>query len=86
MVITIASMKGGVGKTTISAMMARYISDKRSSPVVVIDMDPQRGATITLSERLGLDQHSPPAFELILLPIGLSDHQGYDAPDRCPML
>jgi MinD-like ATPase involved in chromosome partitioning or flagellar assembly len=48
MVITIASMKGGVGKTTIAAMMARYISDKRSSPVVVIDMDPQRGATITL--------------------------------------
>jgi cellulose biosynthesis protein BcsQ len=48
MVITIASMKGGVGKTTIAAMMARYISDKRSSPVVVTDMDPQRGATITL--------------------------------------
>jgi hypothetical protein len=48
MVITIASMKGGVGKTTIAAMMARYISDKRSSPVVVIDMDPQRGATIIL--------------------------------------
>jgi cellulose biosynthesis protein BcsQ len=42
MVLTIASMKGGVGKTSIATMMARYISNKRSSPVVVIDMDPQR--------------------------------------------
>jgi cellulose biosynthesis protein BcsQ len=66
MVISIASMKGGVGKTTIAAMMARYISDKRSSPVVVIDMDPQRGATITLLGAKEGASISPPTIYDIL--------------------
>jgi cellulose biosynthesis protein BcsQ len=48
MVITIASMKGGVGKSTLSTMLAKFIADKHQSSVTVIDLDPQRGATILL--------------------------------------
>jgi cellulose biosynthesis protein BcsQ len=48
MVITIASMKGGVGKSTLSTMLAKFIADHRQSPVTVIDLDPQRGVTILL--------------------------------------
>jgi cellulose biosynthesis protein BcsQ len=48
MVITIANMKGGVGKSTLSTMLAKFIADHRQSPVTVIDLDPQRGATILL--------------------------------------
>lgn len=48
MVITIASMKGGVGKSTLSTMLAIFIANQRKAPVTVIDLDPQRGATILL--------------------------------------
>jgi MinD-like ATPase involved in chromosome partitioning or flagellar assembly len=48
MIVAIASMKGGVGKTTIAGMLARYITNRRGSPVTVIDMDPQRGSTVLL--------------------------------------
>jgi len=66
MVITIASMKGGVGKTTIAAMMARYISDKRGSTVVVIDLDPQRGATIILlGARKGASISPPTIYDIL---------------------
>lgn len=47
-VVTIASMKGGVGKTTIATMFARFVAEQRGTPVTVVDMDPQRGATILL--------------------------------------
>ena len=66
MVITIASMKGGVGKTTIAAMVARYISDKRGSTVVVIDLDPQRGATIILlGARKGASISPPTIYDIL---------------------
>lgn len=48
MVVTIASMKGGVGKSTLSAMIAKFIVEERGTPVTVVDLDPQRGATILL--------------------------------------
>lgn len=48
MVLAVASMKGGVGKSTLSAMLARFIAGRRETPVTVIDLDPQRGATILL--------------------------------------
>ena len=48
MLVSIASMKGGVGKTTLAAMLAKYVANSMDIPVTVIDMDPQRGATILL--------------------------------------
>ncbi|MEJ2606619.1 MAG: ParA family protein [Anaerolineales bacterium] len=48
MYVCIASMKGGVGKSTIASMLAKHVSDSMEIPATVIDMDPQRGATIIL--------------------------------------
>ncbi len=48
MLITIASMKGGVGKSTLAAMLAKHVASSMAIPVTVVDMDPQRGATIIL--------------------------------------
>jgi len=48
MLISIASMKGGVGKSTLATMLAKYIATSMAIPVTVVDMDPQRGATILL--------------------------------------
>jgi cellulose biosynthesis protein BcsQ len=40
-IITIGNLKGGVGKTTIAANLAAYVSQKREKPVLVIDLDYQ---------------------------------------------
>ena len=41
-------MKGGVGKTTLAAMFAKYIAQADNKEVVVVDVDPQQGATMLL--------------------------------------
>jgi hypothetical protein len=52
-ILTITSMKGGVGKTTISAMLARYASEIAPRPVLVVDLDPQAGiSTILLGGKI----------------------------------
>jgi cellulose biosynthesis protein BcsQ len=40
-IITVGNLKGGVGKTTIAANLAAYISKTRDKPVLVIDLDYQ---------------------------------------------
>ena len=57
MVVTVTSMKGGVGKTTIAAMLARYLTLKDQNIIVVVDMDPQGGASSIL---LGVAFHPIP--------------------------
>lgn len=45
MIITIASFKGGVGKTTTALHLAQYLGKRRgSSEVVLLDGDPNRSA------------------------------------------
>jgi cellulose biosynthesis protein BcsQ len=66
MVITIASMKGGVGKSTLSTMIAKFIAEQRGTPVTVIDLDPQRGATILLLGARYAKQDSGPGIYEIL--------------------
>lgn len=46
--IAIANPKGGVGKTTTTMMLAEGLALKFGARVLVLDMDPQAGATKTL--------------------------------------
>lgn len=39
--VTIGNLKGGVGKTTIAANLAAYISETRNEPVLLVDLDYQ---------------------------------------------
>lgn len=40
-IVTIGNLKGGVGKTTIAANFAAYISETRNAPVLLVDLDYQ---------------------------------------------
>jgi len=64
MVVTVTSMKGGVGKTTIAAMLARYLTLKDQNKIVVVDMDPQGGASSIL---LGGQIDPPTLFDILRL-------------------
>ena len=66
MVITVASMKGGVGKSTLSTMIAKFIAEERGTPVTVIDLDPQRGSTILLLGAKYAKQDAGPGIYEIL--------------------
>lgn len=62
-VISIINLKGGVGKTTTTVALAEYYSSERHKRVLVIDLDPQTNATITLIpetkwENLNKDGHT----------------------------
>ena len=90
MVVTVASMKGGVGKSTLAAMVAKFVAERRGTPVTVIDLDPQRGATILLLgaeyarqragpgvyEVLESEQASIPSTELIAQALRPSPYDG----------
>jgi len=40
-IVTIGNLKGGVGKTTIAANFAAYVSETRNAPVLLVDLDYQ---------------------------------------------
>lgn len=44
--------KGGVGKTTISAMVIKYLTQSQSSPVLAIDADPSSNLNLVLGLEL----------------------------------
>lgn len=46
--ISVINMKGGVGKTTIAALLVRYASLKLNRTVLAIDLDPQANLSQTL--------------------------------------
>ena len=50
-IISVASQKGGVGKTTISLQMAFYISERLNQSVLVIDMDMQGNTSSCIALR-----------------------------------
>lgn len=75
MVVTVASMKGGVGKTTIASMLARYLSLMNKKKIILVDMDPQGGASSillggtvkhpTLVDVLRLEEEGIPSSHLV---------------------
>jgi len=48
-VIAIVNFKGGVGKTTLTWLLAQYVAYKRGKKVLVFDADAQMSLTISLS-------------------------------------
>lgn len=47
---SIINMKGGVGKTTLTFNLARYLAEFRNERVLVIDLDPQANVTVVSTE------------------------------------
>lgn len=47
-ILSLANQKGGVGKTTLTSLLAFYLSEKRKSRVLVVDADSQRNLTHSL--------------------------------------
>src|ERR1700681_4114532 len=54
-VVSILNMKGGVGKTTISAHVMRVLYRRRQKKVLLIDLDPQFNLTQALVTRAHYD-------------------------------
>ena len=48
--ISVINMKGGVGKTTIAALLARYAALNLKRNVLAIDLDPQANLSQALME------------------------------------
>ncbi|MCP4701468.1 MAG: ParA family protein [Gammaproteobacteria bacterium] len=55
--VSIINMKGGVGKTTLSTQMARYLAEKEDKKVLLIDLDPQANATLVSIGEEELEKH-----------------------------
>ena len=49
-VISIANQKGGVGKSTLSSLLAFYLADRERARVAAIDLDNQRNLSLTLRQ------------------------------------
>lgn len=49
-IISIANQKGGVGKSTLSSLLAFYLADKQSMRVLAVDLDSQRNMSHTLRQ------------------------------------
>ena len=65
--ISVINMKGGVGKTTIAALLGRYASMTLKRNVVAIDLDPQAilsQAFMREAYKTFLDEQKPSIVEL----------------------
>ena len=51
MVIVVANVKGGVGKTTSAVYLAAAAAEDALGPVILVDGDPQASASVWLEER-----------------------------------
>ena len=55
-IITIGNLKGGVGKTTIAANFAAYVSKHREKPVLLIDLDYQGSLSNMMMFAAGIEE------------------------------
>jgi chromosome partitioning protein len=58
-VVAVLNMKGGVGKTTISAHLMRVLYHNFAKRVLLVDLDPQFNLTQCLVSRADYDTLSP---------------------------
>ena len=66
--VSVINMKGGVGKTTIAALLGRYAASRLQRQVLAIDLDPQANLSQALmgaqTYRQFLDDKSPSIVEM----------------------
>lgn len=65
--ISVINMKGGVGKTTITALLAQHAAETLGKKVVVIDLDPQANlsqAFMVQNYRKFLDENRPSIVDI----------------------
>lgn len=62
MIVTVTSLKGGTGKTTVSGLWALYLAERCHREVVLLDLDPQGGVT---SLFLGGKPTQPGVYDLL---------------------
>ncbi|MFS0913040.1 AAA family ATPase [Microbacterium sp. 179-I 3D2 NHS] len=60
--VPVLSRKGGVGKTTITALLGMALADARDDRVIAVDANPDRG---TLAERIVRPHHSRSVRDLV---------------------
>ncbi len=65
-IITIASRKGGVGKTAITSLLARYLTEIEGKKAVVVDLD-DRGDVASLLNKDKLSNGRASIAELLLV-------------------
>jgi chromosome partitioning protein len=57
-VVSFINFKGGVGKTTLCVEIAAALAHKFAEKVLVIDLDPQTNATLSLMTEKGWEEHT----------------------------
>lgn len=63
MVILIGNQKGGAGKSTLTLLLANYLTDAHKRKVTVLDMDYQQSVAAKYEKAMGLDNDPP--YEVI---------------------
>lgn len=64
-IVTIASLKGGAGKTALTSLLARYLVEIESRKVLVIDFDGRGGITSMLHKE-AVTKDTPSIAEIIM--------------------
>ncbi|MFW5966972.1 MAG: ParA family protein [Persicimonas sp.] len=65
-VVTVATVKGGVGKTTTAVNLAVGLAKFEGARVLLIDLDAQGHCTTSLSERIASTSETTPLSEVLL--------------------
>lgn len=82
-IVTIGNLKGGVGKTTIAANLAAYVSETRHLPVLLVDLDYQGSLSNMLMLAAGkteVESRVEALFDPSASPVQISEAQIHLAP------